>query len=143
MEWLNNNNVFVAVILAVVIAQGSKILIHLVKEKRGIVLTDFIVTGSMPSTHSAAVSSLFGILLFTQGLGGLTILALVLFIIVVTDSMGVRRTAGEEAKMINKIIKLEKLKVNPMHYALGHKPIEVFVGICIGFFVSIAVHFLI
>jgi acid phosphatase family membrane protein YuiD len=58
---------------------------------------------------------------------------------VITDSLGVRRTAGEEAKAVNKIIRIEHLKIKQMHYALGHKPIEVLAGISIGFTVAIII----
>ena len=133
------NNVLWSVIIAAFIAQSIKIFLKMKKDKKGLTLNDFIVTGGMPSTHSAASASLFAIFLFESGLSNITIFALVFFLIVVTDAMGVRRTAGEEAQKINKIIKLEKLKLSPVHYALGHKPIDVLVGILIGFFVAIII----
>jgi uncharacterized protein len=139
---IRGNIVFVVVMAAALISQGVKIFFNAIKDKKGISLKDLVVTGGMPSTHSALVSSLFAILLLENGLSGITVIAIVLFIIVITDSMGVRRTAGEEAETVNKIIKLEKLKVGALHYSLGHKPIEVLVGIMIGFFVAVSVWFI-
>jgi hypothetical protein len=137
MVW--TNKIFIAVMIAGFIAQGLKVVLHMIKDKRGPSLKDLVVTGGMPSAHSAFVSSLFAILLLETGLSAATVIAIVLFVIVITDSMGVRRTAGEEAKMVNKIIKLEKLKIKQMHYSAGHKPIEVLAGIAIGFFVSVSI----
>ena len=137
------NKIFVAVMLAAILSQGLKILINIIKDKKGITLTDLVVTGGMPSTHSALVSSLFAILLFETGLSAITVIGIVIFVIVITDSLGVRRTAGEEAKALNKIIRLEKLKMHEIHYALGHKPIEVLAGIVIGFLSSIGIYLLI
>ncbi len=143
IESLINNVVFIAVMSAAVISQMLKIILNMIKDRKGFALTDLVVTGGMPSTHSALASSLFAILLLETGLGVGTVIAIVLFIVVVTDSMGVRRTAGEEAKALNKIIKLEKLKINQLHYSSGHKPIEVLAGIGIGFAVAVAVWFLV
>lgn len=142
IETLLQNKIFLAVIISAVLSQGIKIIMNMIKDKKGISITDFIVTGGMPSTHSALVTSLFVSLILDQGLSPLTIAAIVLFLIVVTDSMGVRRTAGEEGKVLNKIIKLEKLNIPAMHYSLGHKPIEVLAGMVIGFFVSVVVLFI-
>ena len=136
---LLSNKIFLAVIIAALLSQGSKIVMNSLKDRRRISLTDFIVTGGMPSTHCALVSSLLLILLLQQGLSPATIVALVLFVIVVTDSMGVRRTAGEEAKLLNKIIKIEHLKIAQIRYSLGHRPIEALAGTIIGFAVAIAV----
>ena len=136
------NKVLLGVIIAVIVSQSIKIIINIKKDNNGLSLHDFIVTGGMPSTHSAAVSSLFVSLWFESGFSNITIMSLVLFLIVATDAMGVRRTAGEEAKKINKIIKLEKLKISPMHYALGHRPIDVAVGIIMGVFISVLIFIL-
>ena len=143
IESLINNVVFIAVMSSAVISQILKIILNIIKDRKGFALTDLVVTGGMPSTHSALVSSLFAILLLETGLGAGTIIAIVLFIIVITDSMGVRRTAGEDAKAVNKIIKLEKLRMHLLHYSSGHKPIQVLAGIGIGFFVAVVVWFLV
>lgn len=142
INWMTKNLIFVGVMLAAIISQFLKIIINAIKDKKGISLKDLVVTGGMPSTHSALVSSLFAILLLETGLSSATIISIALFIVVITDSMGVRRTAGEEAKTVNKIIEIEKLKLPMMHYSLGHKPIEVLAGIVIGFFVSVSIWFI-
>ena len=142
IEWIASHKIFAAVMLAAIISQSTKIILNTLRDKKGISLADLVVTGGMPSTHAALVSSLFAVILLETGVSALTMISVVLFIIVITDSMGVRRTAGEEAKAVNEIIKIEKLKLPMMHYSLGHKPIEVLVGITIGFFIGISIWFI-
>jgi len=55
-----------------------------------------------------------------------------LAVIVIRDALGVRRTAGEEGKLLNRVIKATKLKLPPVHYSLGHLPKEVACGVAIG-----------
>jgi hypothetical protein len=139
IEFIKENIIFSAVMISAILSQGIKIILNMIKDKKGISIPDLVVTGGMPSTHAALVSSLFAISLLDTGLSAITVISIVLFIIVTTDSMGVRRTAGEEAVALNKIIKIEKLKIHQLHYSLGHKPIQVLAGIAIGFAVSLAV----
>ncbi len=133
------NKIFLAVVLSAILSQSIKLIFHAVKDKRFPSLLGLIVTGGMPSTHCSMVSSLLATLFLVEGISVSATISLVLFIVVVTDSMGVRRTAGEDAIMLNQIISLEKLKLKQMHYSLGHKPIEVFMGVLIGFIVSIII----
>jgi len=62
--------------------------------------------------------------------------------IVITDAMGVRRTAGEEGKAIERIAKKTGVRIGKYHLALGHNPKEVLVGSLIGFVVSVLVYIL-
>lgn len=132
------NKVLLTVIVSVIVAQGVKMLLHLIKDKK-IGFADLVVTGGMPSTHSASVSSLFFILLILEGWTNITVVALVLFMIVITDSFGVRRTVGEEGLVLRKIIKRQNLKSKKLHIALGHKPIEVTMGILLGFLIALII----
>ena len=142
IAWILSKTILIAVMLSAVICQGIKIVLNVIKDKKGVSIQDLVVTGGMPSTHSALVSSLFAILLLETGLNSVTVIATVLFIIVITDSMGVRRTAGEEAKLMNKIIKMKKLNIKQLSYSRGHKPIEVLAGIFIGFSIAFLVFFI-
>ncbi len=139
IAWVVAHKAFFSVFLTAVLCQLFKCLLSCIKEKRKPHFHDLFVTGGMPSTHSALVSSLLVVLFLLTGFSTLTGIAFVLFVIVIIDSMGVRRTAGEEAQIINKIIKLEKLKISPVHFALGHKPNEVTMGVLIGSMISILV----
>lgn len=130
-------------------------------------------TGGMPSSHSAAVSSLITSLIFEYGFSSPYVaIATVFGVIIMFDSMGVRRQSGEQGMVIDAILQhleqkedlLDKKQIvegsveseNP-HVAneiiedyeelvvtkyLGHKPSEVFAGIFTGGFVAIALRIL-
>ena len=79
------------------------------------------------------MAALYISILWTEGWRDSTFaLALVLAVVVIRDALGVRRTAGEEGKTINSIIRLVHVKTAPVHYSLGHTPTEVAIGIVIG-----------
>ena len=134
--------VLIAVILALLFSQGLKIVLLLAVHKQRFHWTDMVVTGGMPSAHTAIVVSLMTSVWFTEGLSNLFILCLVLAAIVIRDALGVRRTAGEEGKMINRIIAATKLKARPVRYSLGHTPKEVTVGAILGLLAGSVVLFL-
>jgi len=139
---LLTNKIFLAIIIAGIFAQLLKIIIFKFKHNQKFHINDLIVTGSMPSSHSALVTSLVIIIGFTEGLTTIFFLSAVFAVVIIRDAFGVRRTAGEEGKIIDKIIKASKLKIKSYHYSLGHKPSEVAVGILIGIASAILVYFL-
>ena len=122
-----------SVILALTAAQGMKLLLIVLRHHQHLRLEDVVVTGGMPSAHSATVVALCLSILWTEGWqNSIFVLAAVLAVIVIRDALGVRRTAGEEGKTINSIIRLAHIKTPPVHYSLGHTPTEVAVGVVIG-----------
>ena len=127
------NNIFLSILLAGVIAQLAKILIITLKHKQKFHFKDLIITGGMPSTHSALVSSLTTIIWLNQGLSPLFFVVFTFSLIVLRDAMGVRRSVGEEGKIIEKIVKYENIKISKFHYSLGHSPVQVVVGLIRGF----------
>lgn len=97
-------------------------------------------SGGMPSVHSAVMSSLATTALLVDGpashLFGFT---LVIAVIVMYDSLGVRRSAGEQGIVINMLLdNLDrnrfKLDTPPkrLREVLGHQPGEVAVGAVTG-----------
>jgi acid phosphatase family membrane protein YuiD len=102
-------------------------------------------SGGMPSVHSAVVTSLFVTTLLLQGsmspLAGITA---ILAAIVIYDSLGVRRSTGDQAIVLNALVDgLEEQKiafnsnVTRVREVLGHKPKEVFWGVVLGALVAI------
>jgi acid phosphatase family membrane protein YuiD len=97
--------------------------------------------GGMPSSHTALVMSLaWAVGLhdgFTSSLFAVTI---VLASIVMYDAAGVRRAAGKQAKVINKLVRelraehtVRDIRLKEL---LGHTPLEVLAGAILG--ISIA-----
>jgi uncharacterized protein len=130
--------ILVSVVLALTIAQGLKMLLIVERHHQRLHLEDLVVTGGMPSAHSATVTALCLSILWTDGCrSSAFVLSAVLAVVVIRDALGVRRTAGEEGKTINSIIRLAHVRTPPVHYSLGHTPTEVAVGIAIGALVAL------
>ena len=132
--------VFGSVVLALTVAQGLKLSLIRLSHRQRLSLEDIVVTGGMPSAHSATVTALCLSILWTEGWrNSIFVVAVVLAVVVVRDSLGVRRTAGEEGKTINSIIRLAHVRTPPVHYSLGHTPTEVAVGMVIGALAALAI----
>jgi len=122
-----------SVVVALITAQGLKMLLIALRHQQALSLQDLVVTGGLPSTHCATVTALCLSVLWTVGWwNAIFAVSAVLAVIVIRDALGVRRTAGEEGRTINDIIRLAHVRTPPVHYSLGHTPPEVAAGIAIG-----------
>lgn len=93
--------------------------------------------GGMPSSHSAVVTSLATLIGKNVGVNTpLFAISVIFAFIVMYDAAGIRRAAGKQAKLLNKIIDtpgLTGLQVQEkLVEVLGHTPIQVLVGALIG-----------
>lgn len=91
-------------------------------------------TGGMPSAHSAGVMALSTMVGIYEGFGSI-IFAITLYfsLIVMYDAAGIRRSAGQHARVLNRIIKTGEIKdVNKLVEQLGHTPFEVLMGSILG-----------
>ena len=96
----------------------------------------------MPSSHSAVVTSVASMIGKTQGVTSPVFALSVIFaFIVMYDAAGVRRAAGKQAKLLNKLIEtpgLTNIQVQEkLVEVLGHTPTQVFVGAIIGIAVGL------
>jgi acid phosphatase family membrane protein YuiD len=98
--------------------------------------------GGMPSAHSAMVCSLAMGVAHICTVGSPEFALAVAFAgIVMYDAMGVRRAAGEQAKVINKMVDaFEKnegsdISDKELKEYLGHTPVEVLAGALLGIIV--------
>ena len=100
-----------------------------------------IGSGGMPSSHSALVCSLATTLAITEGIGSPIFAVSIAFALVVMyDASGVRRAAGKQARILNKIIESEGKNINVQEKLielLGHSPFEVYVGAIVGIITAI------
>lgn len=151
MEIFENTPLLLA-LFAILFAQFVKIPIHflLTRKLDWKLMTS---TGGMPSSHSAAVSSLTTAIAFETGLNSpLFAVSAIFAVIVMFDATGIRYQAGQQAIIINQmrldfqtfvqemkgwqqkdgIQKMQELKT-----LLGHKPSEVFAGSMTGILISI------
>jgi len=97
--------------------------------------------GGMPSSHTAVVMSLSTLIGREYGFNSpLFALSMVFAFIVMYDAAGVRRAAGKQARLLNKIIEtpgLSDIEVQEkLVEVLGHTPTQVIVGAIIGIIVG-------
>ena len=116
------------------------------------VITDLIKTkkfnfkrimgaGGMPSSHSAVVTSLATLIGKYEGFETPIFGVSVIFaFIVMYDAAGVRRAAGKQAKILNKLVEtpgLTGIQVSEkLVEVLGHTPMQVIVGAIVGIIVG-------
>lgn len=139
-EILSNNTIFVPT-LAWFIAQTIKVFLHLF-QKRNLSLRKFFSSGGMPSSHSAFVVSLATTVGKLHGFDSAVFgIAFVISLVVMYDAAGVRRAAGKQAEVLNKLIAESqngKLQFEAtLKELLGHSPIEVFAGAILGIAIAI------
>ena len=93
--------------------------------------------GGMPSSHSAVVTGLATMIGKDVGVGTpIFALSLLFAFVVMYDACGVRRAAGKQATLLNKLIEtpgLTGIQVSErLVEVLGHTPFQVLVGALIG-----------
>ena len=98
--------------------------------------------GGMPSSHSAVVAGLATLIGKYQGVDTpIFALSLILAFVVMYDACGVRRAAGKQAKLLNKLIEtpgLTGVEVSErLVEVLGHTPVQVVAGAAIGVIVGL------
>ena len=97
--------------------------------------------GGMPSSHTAVVMSLSTLIGKEFGFNSpMFALSMVFAFVVMYDAAGVRRAAGKQATLLNKIVEtpgLSDLEVQErLVEVLGHTPTQVIVGAIIGIIVG-------
>ncbi|MDP2938606.1 MAG: divergent PAP2 family protein [Candidatus Omnitrophota bacterium] len=138
---LVENRILMVTLLAWVIAQCTKVIFGIIKEKR-FNFRWFIGTGGMPSSHAAGATALATTCGLNLGFdSAIFALATIFAIVTMFDAQGVRRSTGKQAEFLNKILddiywkgKIEQDKLKEL---IGHTPVEVFAGAIIGFFIAI------
>ena len=123
--------------------QLFKFIYDLVKSKK-FNFKRLMQAGGMPSSHSGVVISLTTMIGKNVGINSpLFAVALIFSFIVMYDAAGVRRAAGKQAKLLNKIVEtpgLTSLQVSErLVEVLGHTPVQVIVGAAIGVIVGLLV----
>lgn len=98
--------------------------------------------GGMPSSHSAVVIALATMVGKNYGVNSaIFALSIVFACVVMYDAAGVRRAAGKQAKLLNKIVQTPGLTnvevTEKLQEVLGHTPVQVFVGAIIGLIVGL------
>ena len=131
----------IAPVIAWPIAQGCKFIVRLVKHRR-VNWTDMVQSGGMPSSHSTMMLAILTVVGLEQGIASIYFaITLSLVAIVIYDSLGVRRTTGEQTVAINELAgDVKKPLRTVIHDAKGHSYREVVVGCLVGFMIGIVLY---
>ncbi len=100
-------------------------------------LRRFVETGGMPSAHSAAVAALSTAVGLQEGFSSAVFgVTLYFSLIVMYDAAGLRRAAGRQAEVLNRLIdrhfRHPQDDTQRLMELLGHTPLEVLVGALLG-----------
>lgn len=131
----------IAIVLSWVIAQGTKYLIMVVRNRTLKGFRQLYLSGNMPSAHSATVVAVTAIIGLREGLDSAIFgLAVTVAGVVMYDALMVRRSVGEQGTSIQALIKATKSDVKIPRAAKGHTPIEVLVGAILGLAIGAVVY---
>jgi uncharacterized protein len=144
-----------AALIAIGIAQLIKIPLHFIATRTWQWSLIFS-TGGMPSSHSSAVTALSTAVGIREGFSSsMFAISAIIGVIVMFDAAGVRRHAGMQAVVLNKLVDefnhllegMKTFKVRPnqekaqkLKELLGHQPIEVFIGGWLGVMIALIIH---
>lgn len=97
-------------------------------------------SGGMPSAHTTAAFALLTIVGLVDGIsGGLFGITLLFTLIIMNDSVRVRRSSGEQGLTIRRLLKDLKSTLPKPRAAQGHTPSEVVVGAVLGIVIGLVV----
>ena len=136
-----HNQILLTAIVSWALAQLIKIGIELIRTHR-INWQLIFATGGMPSSHSSLVVALATATGLRQGFDSpLFAIATVLAFVVLYDAKGIRRQAGNQARIINRMLQNVEnagIKVDKnLKELLGHTPIQVVGGTILGIIVAL------
>jgi acid phosphatase family membrane protein YuiD len=128
-------------ILAWTIAQVTKVVYMSLRQGR-LNLRVLAEMGGMPSSHTAIVMGLTTGIGRIDGVGSpLFAIALIFSFVVMYDAAGVRRAAGRQAAILNRLVEdlvaMRGIHEERLRELLGHTPFEVLVGAALGILVGL------
>lgn len=140
------NPVFLSAVCSLLIAQFIKAVINTLRARarslHDVLVTFLWRTGGMPSSHSALAVSIATSIGFAQGTNSsVFILAVFFSLVVIRDALGVRRSAGQQARVLNLLGRELNSRLGFSFHAVkevhGHSAAEVLVGGLLGFFIAL------
>ena len=121
--------------------QLFKVIYELIKTKK-FNFKRIMGAGGMPSSHSGVVTTIATLIGKNEGFDTpIFALAFAFAMVVMYDAAGVRRAAGKQATLLNKIVETPGLSgvqvQEKLVEVLGHTPLQVIVGAAIGIIVGL------
>ena len=118
------------------VAQASKVILTSVRQRR-LNLRVLAETGGMPSSHAAIVMGMTTAVGKHAGISSAPFaIALIFSFVVMYDAAGLRRAAGRQAAILNRLVEdlvhMRGMQEQKLRELLGHTPVEVVVGALLG-----------
>jgi len=140
LETFFNNKILMITIITWTIAQGMKVCLGIIRERR-FNFKWFIGTGGMPSSHAAGATALATTCGLQAGFDSIMFaLASVFAIVTMFDAQGVRRSAGQQAAILNQVLDdmywKGKIEADQLLELIGHTPLQVIIGGFLGIALS-------
>ena len=125
-----------APLVAWAIAQAAKVILTSWRQRR-LNLRVLAETGGMPSSHAAIVMGMTTAVGKYAGVSSAPFaIALIFSFVVMYDAAGLRRAAGRQAAILNRLVEdlvhMRGMQEQKLRELLGHTPVEVVVGALLG-----------
>lgn len=140
------NKYLIVALSTLVICQVIKFIIESFRDRKFIIKRLLNGSGGMPSSHSALTSSLTSFILLSEGGNSpLFAISLVFTMIVLYDSVNVRRESELHAYAINKLVdSLNKGNdYDKLNEEIGHEVFEVVAGVTLGILTSLLFYYIV
>jgi acid phosphatase family membrane protein YuiD len=130
-----------APLVAWAIAQAAKVILTSMRQRR-LNLRVLAETGGMPSSHAAIVMGMTTAVGKYAGVSSASFaIALIFSFVVMYDAAGLRRAAGRQAAILNRLVEdlvhMRGMQEQRLRELLGHTPVEVLVGALLGIVVGL------
>ncbi|HEY4913539.1 MAG TPA: divergent PAP2 family protein [Candidatus Dormibacteraeota bacterium] len=130
-----------APLVAWAIAQAAKVILTSWRQRR-LNLRVLAETGGMPSSHAAIVMGMTSAVGKYAGVSSAAFaIALIFSFVVMYDAAGLRRAAGRQAAILNRLVEdlvhMRGMQEQKLRELLGHTPVEVVVGAVLGISVGL------
>ena len=130
-----------APLVAWAIAQAAKVILTSMHQRK-LNLRVLAETGGMPSSHAAIVMGMTTAVGKYAGVSSAAFaIALIFSFVVMYDAAGLRRAAGRQAAILNRLVEdlvhMRGMQEQRLRELLGHTPVEVLVGAVLGIVVGL------
>ena len=143
-QQLTRNQTLMSAVTGWVVAQVLKTLLD-ISLNRSFNPERLVGSGGMPSSHSATVCGLATAASLRYGTGSFEFaICFILAAVVMYDAIGVRQETGKQAKVLNRLLFEDLLKLDSvvlqekLKEYVGHTPIQVLAGAILGIVIAVA-----